>query len=60
MDRPYGFLLRDKTAQLGGAKCSDVTTYLKKDRFTPDETASVERKIQADPMNWGRNFSTKF
>ena len=43
------FLLMDKPAPLGGARCDDVGTFLKKDRFTPDYTASEEKKPQEDP-----------
>ena len=34
---------------LGGAKCEDVVTFLKKDRLTPDHTASEVKKPQIDP-----------
>ena len=34
---------------MGGAKCSDVVTYLKKDRFHCDETASATKRVQVDP-----------
>ena len=42
-------MIRGESAPLGGAKCSDVCTYLKKDRYTPDDTASPNRKPQLDP-----------
>ena len=42
-------MLKKASAPLGGAKCSDIFTYLKKDRFTPDQTASPDSKPQLDP-----------
>ena len=42
-------MLRSAIPPLGGAKCSDVCTYLKKDRYTSDESASPNRKPQIDP-----------
>ena len=43
------FMLKDMPAPLGAAKCRDVWTYLKKDRFTEDPTASEFKKQQSDP-----------
>ena len=43
------FLIADKPAPLGGAKCEDVVTFLKKDRMSPDHTASINVKAAADP-----------
>ena len=43
------FLITGKPPPLGGAKCEDVVVYLKKDRFTADDTASVHKKTQNDP-----------
>ena len=44
------FIIRDKVSPLGGARCSDVVTYLKKDRMTADSTASPDKKEQANPF----------
>ena len=44
------FIIRGKIAPLGGAVCSDVFTYLKKDRLTCDDTASADKRVQHDPF----------
>ena len=47
-------MMQDKPAPLGGAVCLDVISYLKKDRFTPDVTASADKREQKDPTKDAR------